>query len=148
MPQERFKIAPACYLVLIKDGRILLSRRCNTGFHDGNYSMVSGHLEGDESFRQAMAREAMEEAGIIIDPNKLTIIHALHRAHTPDTDTERIDIFTTIDEWEGEIKNCEPDKCDHLDWFPLDELPENTISYVRQVIDCVQKNIFYSEHGF
>jgi ADP-ribose pyrophosphatase YjhB (NUDIX family) len=148
MPQERFKIVPACYLILIRDGKILLSRRFNTGFQDGSYGLVSGHLDGNETFRKAMAREAREEAGIIINPEKLKIIHALHRAHTPDTDAERVDIFTTADEWEGKIKNCEPDKCDVLDWFLLDQLPESTIPYVRQVIECIKKDIFYSEWGF
>lgn len=148
MPQERFKIAPACYLVLIRDGKILLSRRYNTGYQDGSYGMVSGHLEGNETFRNAMVREALEEAGIIINPERLKIIHALHRAHTPDTDAERVDIFMSIDEWEGEINNSEPDRCDDLDWFPLDQLPESTIPYVRQVIDHIKNDVFYSEWGF
>lgn len=148
MPQERFKLTPACYLVLIKDEKILLLRRFNTGFLDGNYSVVAGHLEGNETFKNAMAREAREEAGIIIDPEKLSVVHLLHRAHTADTDAERVDVLMTIDEWEGKISNMEPDKCDDLNWFPLDQLPENIIPYIRQTIAHIQNNIFYSEFGF
>jgi hypothetical protein len=61
---------------------------------------------------------------------------------------ERIDIFFTVDKWEGEPKNMEPKKCDDLGWFPLGDLPENTIPYIRQAIESIQKGITYSEHGW
>ncbi|MDO8592281.1 MAG: NUDIX domain-containing protein [bacterium] len=80
---ERFKIIPACYLVLIKDGRTLLLRRYNTGYEDGNYSLVAGHLDGEETFRHAMAREAEEEADIILTPDSLRVVHVMHRFAVP-----------------------------------------------------------------
>lgn len=144
---ERFKIVPACYLVLVKDGKMLLSRRFNTGYEDGNYSFVAGHLNGNETFRQAMAREAKEEAGIVIDPEKLKIIHVMHRAQE-DSTGERMDILMTIAEWVGEIKNNEPEKCDDLSWFLIDEIPDNVVPFLKQAINCVNKGIFYSEFGF
>jgi len=144
---ERFKIVPACYLVLVKDGKMLLSRRFNTGYEDGNYSFVAGHLNGSETFRQAMAREAKEEAGIVIDPEKLKIIHVMHRAQE-DSTGERMDILMTIAEWVGEIKNNEPEKCDDLSWFLIDEIPDNVVPFLKQAINCVNKGIFYSEFGF
>jgi ADP-ribose pyrophosphatase YjhB (NUDIX family) len=147
MPQERFKLVPSCYLILIRDGKTLLLRRQNTGYEDGNYGLVSGHLDGGESFRQAMVREAKEEAGITLNPKKLKVVHTLHRLQTGFSG-ERIDIFITAEDWEGEITNTEPHKCDDLSWFPLNQLPENTIPYIRQALECYQKNIFYSEHGF
>ncbi len=35
MPSERHKITPSVYMVLMRDGKILLARRANTGFMDG-----------------------------------------------------------------------------------------------------------------
>ena len=93
--KKRFKVVPACYLILIKDDKILLLKRCNTGFEDGNYSFIAGHLDGDETFKQAMVREAKEEAGISLDPDKLEIINVMHRSKKGN-DFERIDIFMTI----------------------------------------------------
>jgi hypothetical protein len=61
---------------------------------------------------------------------------------------ERIDVFIKAEKWNGEIKNMEPHKCDDLRWFPLNALPKNTIPHVKHAIECIQKNIFYSEYGF
>lgn len=61
-------------------------------------------------------------------------------------DDERIDFFFTADKWEGEIVNTEPEKCDDLSWFPLDNLPSNTIPYIKYAIECVWKNVSYSEY--
>lgn len=150
MPKQRFKIVPACYLVLIRDGRTLLLRRYNTGYEDGNYSLVAGHLDGQETFRRAMAREAEEEGGIILNPNDLKVIHVMHRLSIPEEPDlrERVDVFITSDKWDGEPKNMEPHKCDDLSWFPLDKLPKNIIPYIGQALECVKNNIFYSEFGF
>ena len=144
MPKKRFKITPAVYLVLTKNNNILLLRRFNTGYEDGKYSLVAGHLDGNETFKQAMAREAKEEAGIILNPNNLEIVHVMHRK----SNDERMDIFLTIDKWGGEPKNMEPHKCDDLSWFDLNNLPENTIPFIKQVIKNIQNKIIYSEFGF
>lgn len=150
MKKERFKITPASYLILIKDNKILLSRRYNTGYEDGKYSFVAGHLDGKEAFRQAMAREAREEANIEIEPKDFEVVHVLHRM-TDFHDVglrERIDLFMSPKKWTGEIKNLEPHKCDDLDWFELDNLPENTLDYVVHVIKRINNNKVYSEWGF
>ena len=145
MPKKRFKIVPTSHLVLIKNNEILLLRRFNTGYEDGKYSFVAGHLDGDETFKQAMAREAKEEAGIILNPDDLEIIHVMHKKVPGE---ERIDLFLTADKWEGEPKNMETRKCDDLSWFGLNNLPENTIPYIKQAINSIQKKIIYSEFGF
>lgn len=127
-----------------------MSRRFNTGYEDGNYSLPAGHLDGGETFRQTMAREAKEEIGIDIAPDSLQVAHVMHRmVKFEDVGTrERLDVYIKAGAWDGEIKNMEPNKCDDLRWFPLDELPENTIPFVKYALECVQKNIFYSEFGF
>lgn len=132
----------ACYLVLIRNGRILLARRANTGFQDGKYSMVSGHLEGGETVSEAMVREAKEEAGLSLDPKGLRIVHISHRQ---DVDREYVDFFLASDTRE-EPRNLEPDKCDELGWFGVESLPNNTIPYVKIVIERIGKGEFYSEY--
>ncbi len=109
--KERFKPYAAAYLVLIKDNRVLLLKRFNTGYQDGNYSLIAGHLDGCETSKQCILREAREEAGIAINPTNLEVVHVMHRLSS---DREYFDIYLRTDEWTGEIKNIEPDKCDEL----------------------------------
>jgi ADP-ribose pyrophosphatase YjhB (NUDIX family) len=143
--KERFKLIPTSHLFLIKDNKILLLRRFNTGYEDGNYSIIAGHLDGGETFMQAMVREAKEEASIILNEEDLEVVHVMHRK-VPEE--ERIDFFILAKKWIGTPRIMEPQKCDDLRWFDIDKLPENIIPYVRQAINCYRKKIFYSEHGF
>lgn len=150
MRKERFKITPAAYLVLEKDEKILLLRRFHTGYEDGNYSLVAGHLEEHETFRQTVAREAQEEAGIKINPEDLEVVHVMQR-YVVFNDVgarERLSVFIKAKKWKGEVKNMEPHKCDDLSWFPIDGLPDNTIPYIKQAIEHIRNKVFYSELGF
>jgi 8-oxo-dGTP diphosphatase len=47
---------PASYLILFRDGKILLLKRANTGYEDGNYSVIAGHVEPGENFTQCIIR--------------------------------------------------------------------------------------------
>jgi len=145
MARKRFKVIPTVYLLLIKGNKILLSRRYNTGFHDGEYSFPAGHLEGNETLTQAMVREAKEEIGVEISPEDLKLVHVMHRK---EPNEERLNFFFVAEKWKGEPRNMEPAKCDDLRWFDLDKLPENTIPYIKQAINCFLKGIFYSEYGW
>jgi len=149
MKKERPKVIPTVYLVLVKENKILLSRRYNTGFQDGLYSFPAGHLgEDEETVSQAMIREAREEIGVEIDSADLELVHVMHRRQSEPTNERRINFFFTAKRWKGEPKIMEPDKCDDLQWFELDRLPDNTIPYIKQAIGCLRKNVKYSEYGF
>lgn len=142
--KERFKLVIAVHLFLIHNDQILLSRRFNTGYRDGEYSVIAGHLDGNETATNAMSREAEEEACIKIDPSKLKMVHVMHRLSTE----ERLDFFFAAENWEGTPTIMEKNKCDDLRWFPLNHLPENIVPYVRVAIDSFQNNQVYSEFGW
>ncbi len=140
-----FPYVGASYLFLIKDNKILLQRRFQTGFEDGNYGVPAGHLDGGETARQGGAREIREEIGVEINPDDLQVVHIMHRKAAND---ERIDFFMTVDTYTGAITNNEPHKCDDLQFFPLENLPENMVDYVRVAILNYQSGILYSEYGW
>ncbi|MCR4328533.1 MAG: NUDIX domain-containing protein [Patescibacteria group bacterium] len=145
MPKERFKLIPSVYLLLVKDGKILLSRRFQTGFEDGKYGLPSGHAEEKETMREAMVREIQEEIGAQVAIEDLEFAHMMHRSCG---DHERIDFFFVVKKWNEEPKNMEPEKCDDLSWFLLDNLPDSTIPYIRQAIESFVNKIPYSEFGW
>lgn len=143
--KERFKVVPSVYALFIKDGKILLLKRFQTGFEDGNYGLVAGHADGTETMKEAMVREASEEAGVKINEEDLEFALVMHRLRRED---ERADFFFVVKNWDGEIKNMEPEKCDDLSWFELNKLPENTILYIRKAIECYLSGEKYCEFGW
>lgn len=145
MPRERFQIIPTVYLILVNENKILLSRRCNTGFHDGEYSFPAGHLEGDETLIETMIREAKEEIGIELNPEDVKLVHAMHRK---EPNEERVNFFFTAEKWRGNPKIMEPHRCDDLRWSEIDDLPTNVIPYIRQAINCFISKTSYSEFGW
>jgi len=142
----RNKAIPAVYILLEKDGKILLGRRCNTGYQDGNYQVPAGHVEEEELPTEAIIRETKEEVNIDLVAENIELVHVGYRPkHDPTGD--RIDLFFKAKQWSGEVKNMEPEKCDDLNWFSWNNLPENTVFHVREAFECVQKGVFYNEIG-
>lgn len=134
----------AVHLFLIQEQSILLLRRYNTGYEDGNYSVIAGHLDGGEDVKQAMIREAYEEANIEISPADLQIVGIMHRR----AKDERIDFFLAAQHWRGELRNNEPHKCDELAWYPLTDLPENVIPYVHQALKNYREGRWFDSFGW
>ena len=144
---KREKAVPASYLILEKDGKILLGLRKNTGYFDDWYAVPSGHVEAGELPIACLVREAKEEIGVDIDPKSVKLIHTMFRVKHDETGP-RADYFFTISNWSGEIENMEVNKCVKLEWFRIDNLPENTMPHVRLAVECYRKNIMYSELPF
>ena len=142
--KERNKAVPAVYLIVYDCEKILLGLRQNTGYKDGCWNLPSGHIETGELPTEAMVREAKEEAGIDIQPQDLMLVHVMHRKK-PEENDERIDFFFKCSKWGGEIKNMEPHKCDDLSWFPIGQLPENTIPYIKAALGFIDSRQIYSE---
>ena len=141
---ERFKLVPESHLFLVREGRILLLRRANTGYEDGKFSVVAGHMDGAETAREAICREACEEVGIELAPVDLAFAQVVHRA---DRD-ERVSFFFAAKHWRGEVRNMEPHKASELGWFPLEGLPHDMVPYVRQAIERWRAGELYGESGW
>jgi len=149
MHKERPKVIPTVYLILEKNNKILLLRRYNTGFQDGKYSFPAGHLKDDEeTLSQALVREAKEEIGVDLDLSNLELVHVMHRKQKEPTEERRINLFFCASKWKENPRIMEPNKCDDLRWFDVDNLPNKTIPYIKQAINNFRKNVKYSEYGF
>lgn len=141
---NRFRAVVAVHLMLLRGDAVLLLRRQNTGYEDGNFSLIAGHLDGNETATAAMVREAAEEAHIAIDPADLRCVHVMHRKEAHGD--ERIDLFFTAAEWQSEPTIGEPEKCGELRWAERDALPPNVVPYIRAALQQIGANMPYSEY--
>lgn len=136
---ERLKLRVAVYIILLKEDKVLLSRRFNTGWQDGNYGLPSGHLELNETVIEALLRETAEEIGVKLNQEDIKFAHTMHRKSI------YIDLFFIAKSWVGEPQNMEPNKCDDLHWFPLNALPDNMVPSVKSAIENYQNGILFSD---
>ena len=60
----------------------------------------------------------------------MTFSTVMHRME----EEERVDFFVHVHHWQNEPFNAEPEKCDDLRWVDIDQLPVNTVPYVRQAL--------------
>ena len=105
MPHFKFK--SAVHLFLIQDDKILLLRRYNTGYEDGNYSVIAGHLAGGEQvvlsgegfdYRMGVAVYfGNRQAGNVVVTSRDKLI-----VTTPSSPTEEVvDVRVALDDGNG-----------------------------------------------
>jgi 8-oxo-dGTP diphosphatase len=142
---DRFRVVPAAYLLLTRGtgaGReVLLQLRANTGYRDGYWAVgAAGHVEAGESVVRAAVREAAEELDVVIDPDDLVPLCAMHPTHGNGRPIdERADFFFSCTHWAGEPRAVETWKAADLRWFALDALPEPVVPHERVVLDSLWK---------
>src|SRR4051812_39693752 len=105
---DRFSLVPAVYVFLLQGERVLLLRRCGTGFADGYYSPIAGHLDGGESVVAAAAREAREEVGVEIATTDLDVVGVMH-CLGDDAPREYVLFHLVARRWTGKPHNREPE---------------------------------------
>lgn len=143
--KKRFSMIVAVHLFLINDqNQVLLARRYQTGWGDGLLSVPAGHVDGGETVKTALIREALEEIGLSLSPDQVEFVHVMHRQ----SDTERIDFFFACRHWTGTPIIGEPDKCDLLTWADLDQLPETMVPYVKTTLTAYINHHSFSEYGW
>ena len=107
-------------------------------------SVVRAFPDGNETVVQAAIREAREEVGVTVAPADTAVVGVMHRK----AGDERVDFFVAVSVWDGDLANCEPDKCDELRWCARDALPANTIPYIRRAVQNHAKGVWFEEFGF
>ncbi|MFB7214349.1 NUDIX domain-containing protein [Streptomyces sp. NPDC056255] len=136
------------HLFLERDGRTLLGRRHpDVDFAGGVWHALAGHVEW-ESVRACLIREAFEEAGIIVEPADLTLVHTVHLPADRENAGPRIQLFFRASRWSGEPEIREPDRCTAWQWWPLDGLPDPMVGYTRAAIEGIVAGTAYTELGW
>ena len=135
----------------MKGKDVLLLRRFQTGTEDGMYVLPMGGHDGKEPLTHSIIREAKEEVNIDVIAEDLSVCHVMHRFHEmpqKELSFEQVDVFFTVHQYKGTVHNNEPDKCDSLDFFPIDALPKNMSPFIKHALACIQEGQPYSEFGW
>ena len=110
---ERFRPYCAVYLILENsENQLLMMRRFQTGFRDGEYNLPSGHVEEGETPTKAIIREAKEEINAELNTNDVSLVHTSFRNNQQGR--TYISFYFKAITNQLNIKNNEPDKCDDL----------------------------------
>ena len=131
---------PAAYVVFLREGpngaEVLLHLRQGTGYMDGHWATIAGHVEAGESVLAAAVREASEEVGVEIAEADLVPLTVMQRTQNNDDPIEeRVDFIFACRLWIGEPRRAELDKSAALGWFPLSDLPSPVVPYELLVLE-------------
>lgn len=144
--------APAAVMLLLfgeHEGRrqVLLQHRHNVKvLNDLWDTAVTGHVEKGESLREALAREAREELGITIRPGDLRFSSLGHILVRPGFTYYNIYFEALV--FSDVPMIAEPDKCDAIGWFDVENLPPDIIPERAQAIRDHFTDVHYHEAGF
>ncbi|RJO79367.1 NUDIX domain-containing protein [Nocardia panacis] len=133
-------------LLLTRDDTVLLARRRNTGYADGQWNLPSGKLEQHEHVIDAMLRETREEIGLSLSPNDIRMVTSIH--YRAPEGHARIGFVFHADGQNMNPVNQEPEKCSALDWFPMNELPDPIVPYTAAAIEMFCAGIQFGVCGW
>ena len=126
-----------CGALIVNDkNQVLLMHRTgkSSGGLGGTWSRPGGTVEFGETVDDAIKREIKEELNLDIE---LFGIGTFHEDIVIKDGEKRHWLsygpFAKI--VGGELKNTEPEKHDKIEWFDLDNLPENIVHYTKKAIE-------------
>jgi len=132
------------HLLLMRDGRVLLGRRVNTGYGDGAYEPPSSRLAERETIVEAAIRVAAAQTGITLNPSHVSLAHVMHDV----SGAGRIAFFLTADGWDGDPGTDSRDAASYsdFDWFDVDDLPANMIDRARVAVRNYAAGVGFSTY--
>lgn len=139
---DRFKIKFAVNIIPRRGNEVLLALRQNTGWRDGDYHLVGGHVDGGEPAEEALVREVLEEIGIMPDIDSLKLVAVTHRLNDA-PENEYASLYFETQKWTGEVENKEPEKCAELAWFNIHDLPKNIAPHVSRLLEGYDEGLRY-----
>lgn len=90
----------------------------------GTWCPPGGHMEYGESFEEGAAREAMEETGLRINPEDVSVAD-ITNDFFKESGKHYVTINMTTHSYSGKPCIAEPEKCEAWQWFDTDKLPQN-----------------------
>lgn len=141
---ETHVIVPAVCLLLECDGKWFVGRRQNTGFCDGCLNMPAGHIDPDETPREAAVREAKEEVGVTVSVADISFVHIQYNRNAVGRH-DRTHYYFQIECCDQEPVNTEPHKCSEVLWIPVGERLDEFVPFMREALEAILRDEQYSE---
>ncbi|MGW6202312.1 NUDIX hydrolase [Streptomyces sp. NPDC055089] len=130
-----------------EQGRILLGRRHpRSAFGPNEWHYLAGHCEREAAVN-CLVREAREEAGLVVEPDDVELVHVVHHVDSPEAPA-RIGLVFRARTWSGTPQILEPDRCVEWRWFSPDDLPAAVVPYARMAIDGTLAGRAYTQTGW
>ncbi len=142
--EERFNSHLTVGLILLKDNKVVLIKRKNTGYMDGMYGFLAGHVEAHESLKQAVIREAYEEGNITVSEEDLEFVCGIRNGEN----NNYINFYFKAENFKGELKINEEDKCEEIIWKDINDIPENTIVNDKKSITNMLNGVHFEEYNY
>jgi ADP-ribose pyrophosphatase YjhB (NUDIX family) len=139
--EQRRSVVVDVILLLMRNDRILLRERANTGYGDGAYEPPSGQLAMRETILETAIRVASAQAGIAISAGNVSLAHVMHDV----SGSGRIAFFLTVAGWQDECSastTCAPG----VRWFPLGDLPTNMLDRARVALRNYAEGMRFSTY--
>lgn len=118
-------------IFIVQDQNILLLQRISGPFNT-YWQVPSGKVEPQESFEDAVRREAVEETGYRVEPIK-EIGTNVNQQYGFESH------MFTAKITDGSLKNNEPHKHSAIQWFKLSELPEKLGGTTQKGLTIIQQ---------
>ena len=137
-------VAVAINVYTMVDGKpCILANKRGPGLpnHVGEWNVVSGYIDYDETLEQACKREVFEETNVVLNDN---FCINLYKFEDDPKRENQVILFRYFTFYHGPLdvlsnKNCEPNEVDEIKWIPLDEVDnykwtsENHKNLIKQI---------------
>lgn len=139
-------------ITVIDGDKVLLVKRKKTGFMDGYYATPGGHVDPDETIKEAAVRELKEETGLVVKEQDLELFHILQDENV--APKNYVSFRFIAKKWKGTPRLCEPEKSEDVGFFDI-KSPPNISPYVKRDLEILgnpgvtfsraEKGEFYKE---
>lgn len=111
---------------------VLLGRRKNN-YKAGSFGLPGGRIEIGEKVDASAEREILEETGL-----RATCLRYIGVVKEFQETYDFVHFAFVCEEFEGEPKVMEPEKCESWEWYELSKLPEGVLPGHRAAIEIYQ----------
>lgn len=127
------------------EGNVLMQKRANTTYANGWWSFPGGHVEAEESVYIALKRELQEECGVKVSADQCSFKLSLVRK--PQNGKRYINFFYVVNRWEG-VPVILDGKASELSFVSPENLPKQTLPYIQEALQLINKKIIFHESEY